>query len=121
MLLFYYRTLFCAYLKITMVYHDSILCSLFINFYNYLPTSCFVELIRFSCFLAFCVYILCWTGRLQTAVRFITCSYMHELNNISAAYELPFMVQVTVGSLQYPSAPHVIFATPVRSNPILHD
>ena len=31
------------------------------------------------------------------------------------------MIHVTTGLLQCPSAPHVIFATPVRSNPILHD
>ena len=30
------------------------------------------------------------------------------------------MIHVTAGLLQFPSAPHVIFATPVRSNPILH-
>ena len=31
------------------------------------------------------------------------------------------MIQVTAALLQLSSAPHVILATPVRSNPILHD
>ena len=30
-------------------------------------------------------------------------------------------MHVTAWLLQFPSAPHVIFATPVRSNPISHD
>ena len=31
------------------------------------------------------------------------------------------MVQVIAGSLQFPSALHVILVTPLRSNPVLHD
>ena len=31
------------------------------------------------------------------------------------------MVHITSESLQLPSAPHVILASPVRSNPILHN
>ena len=48
---------------------------------------------------------------------------MHELTNniISTIYKLPLMVHVTAESLQLPSAPHVIWVTPVRSNPVLHD
>ena len=49
--------------------------------------------------------------------------YMHELTNniFSTICKLPFMVQVTEGLLHFPSAPHVIFVSPMRSNPVLHD
>ena len=40
---------------------------------------------------------------------------------IATVYKLPLMVQVIAGSLQFPSAPHVIITTPLRSNPVLHD
>ena len=46
--------------------------------------------------------------------------YLQLLSVVHVLGHLPFIVHLTAGPLQFPSAAHVIFATPVRSYPISH-
>ena len=56
---------------------------------------------------------------MRLIVHRILC-YVQLLSLVNVLGHLPFIVHITAGSLQFPSAAHVILVTPVRSYPISH-